>query len=405
MNTGTLNAAHAQRAGTTVRTGGDRCPTITSTHRASDGQILRLRLPGGRLRPRAASAIAEVAAPGERIELTSRANLQLRGLDADRTAALQQVIAAHHLAPSADHERARTILASPLVGRLSDGPIDDAIVDAVDAAICARLDTTALSGRVLTVIDDGTGHGLAGDADLLLRWNEAEAGVELWLGGRLIRTVEVADAATSGAKLLGALATTATRHGAWRARELPPAALASFGGAPAPAVPAAPPLPIGVVAGVGGRAAARAIAPLGRLTPEQLAGAAALGARADTDVRIDHDRGVTLVDLPAATAHETLRALANLGLIAEATDPAIGLTGCAGRDCARTDVDVRGALALRRATRRPGAPREHLVGCERRCGAPRDGHTIVASPTDTAAQLAARAATAPTTSTAEARPC
>lgn len=405
MRTGTLNAAHAMRAGNAVRAGGDRCPTTNTPHRASDGQILRLRLPGGRLSPAAAAALARAAAPGDSIELTSRGNLQLRGLSDDEQRAAQAAIAEHGLAPSAAHERARTILASPLVGRLDDGPIDDAFIRTIDAAICARTDTTALSGRVLTVIDDGAGHSWGAGADLLLRWDAAVGEIELRLGGRRLRGVAPDGAPAAAAELLGAFATTATRYGVWRASELPAPALASFGGrAGAPLAPT-PPLPLGEIAQQGDRWAVRTLAPFGRLTAAQLSGAAALAASTGTDVRIDHERGLTLVDLKAGAVDAVLGATAQLGLITSAHDPAVGLTGCAGRDCTRTEVDVRAALALRAAARRPGAPREHLVGCGRRCGAPADGATIVADPADTPDQLAARAAAAHATPTAENRPC
>lgn len=405
MRTGTLNAAHAQRAGNAVRTGGDRCPTTTSTHRASDGQIIRLRLPGGRLTPAAAAALAHVAAPGDSIELTSRGNLQLRGLSDDQQDAAQAAIAQHQLAPSAAHERARTILASPLVGRTGHGPIDDAFVTALDAAICARTDTTALSGRVLTVVDDGAGHGWAAGADLLLRWDPENGGIELRLGGRPLRTVDPDAAPAAAAAALGAFATAATRHGVWRASELPAPALASFGGRPGTAVPPAPPLPVGSRAQHDDRWAVRTVAPYGRLTATQLSGAAALAASTGTDVRIDHDRGLTLVDLHAGAVDAVLSAAAQLALITRGDDPVLGLTGCAGRDCTRTEVDVRAALTLRASARRPGATREHLVGCGRRCGAPASGRTIVAEPADTPEQLAARAAAAHATPTAENDPC
>lgn len=394
MHTATLTAAHAQRARDATRTGEDRCPTTNTPHRASDGQILRLRLPGGRISPPAAQALAAAAVPGDTIELTSRGNLQLRGLDAAARETATQAITAHRLAPSPAHERARTILASPLLGRLDGAGLTDDLVDTLDAAICARPDTAALSGRVLTVVDDGTGHAWSDGADLLLRWDAATQQVELRLAGQHVTSAPLADAPRAAARLLGRLASAAAEHGVWRAEELPEAALHALGAEPAAPRPAAPALPIGLVRQRDGRAAVRVVAPLGRLTSAMLAGAAQIAAARHTELRLDHARGLTLVDLPPAAAPTVLDELAALGLLASADDPAIGLTGCAGRDCTRTEVDVRAALAERRATRHAGAPREHLVGCERRCGAPRDGHTIIAAPTDSPQQLAARAASA-----------
>lgn len=402
MQTGTLNAEHAERAGHATRTGTDRCPTTTTPHRASDGQIIRLRLPGGRLAPQAAQALAAAAMPGDAIELTARGNLQLRGLHDAAHAAAREAIDAHGLLPSAAHDRARCILASPLIGRTAGAGLTDAFVSELDAAILARTYTTATSGRVLTVIDDGTGHTWADGADVLLRWDAAHEHVELRLAGALVATATPAFAPTLAAQLLGRFATVATRYGVWRAKELSAAALASLGARPTTALPAAAPLPVGTIEQADGRLAVRALAPFGRLSGAMLAGAATLAGEHATELRIDHERGLTLVDLHPAGAATVPGALATLGLLTSADDPAAGLTGCAGRDCTRTEVDVRAALPLRHAARRPGDPREHLVGCSRRCGAPRHGHTIVADPTDTPQQLAARAAAALTRPTAEA---
>jgi precorrin-3B synthase len=188
----------------------------------------------------------------------------------------------------------------------------------------------------------------------------------------------------------------------WRARELPSSALAALTAdaarsddEPAQRPVTAATLPVGAVAQHDGRHAVRALAPLGRLTATMLERAAALAEQHATDVRIDHERGVTLVDLASREAAATvLSALAALGLLTTAADPAAGLTACAGAACTRTTVDVRGAARIRATTRRAGDVREHLVGCDRRCGAPRTGLTVIAEPTDSAATLAARAATA-----------
>lgn len=415
MKTGTLNAAHAHRAERiTSRSGNDHCPTTTVRHRARDGEIVRLRLPGGRLTPAAARVVAEHAAPGDAIEVTSRANLQLRGLQpagAERAAA---AFADAGLVPSAAHERGRTIVASPLIGRRGT-PLGDEFVRELDAAICARQDTTALSGRILTVIDDGRAHPLSDAADVVVRWDAATGAVALRVGGLPAGSIDGGGAAAATSALLGALASACAEAGVWRARELPHHALARLAedartrgvrtlaahdpadGHGGDGDQAAEPMPVGTIAQADGRAAVRAVLPLGRLDAPTLRAVARLAETADTDLRFDHERGVTLVDLAPPHAAARAEQLAALGLIVAAHDPAVGLTACAGWDCQRCDVDVRGAARLRLSQRRAagGTPvREHLVGCERRCGAPLDGTTVTAQPADTAASLAARAAAA-----------
>ncbi|MBO9534260.1 MAG: hypothetical protein J7513_14910 [Solirubrobacteraceae bacterium] len=411
-------AAHALATPPT-RSGPDRCPTTTELHQAADGLIARLRVPGGRITTAQARVIAEVAAPGDSIELTSRANLQVRGLSAAAASRAVAAFAAAGLTPSPAHDRARTIVASPFAG-----PAVDEFIRALDAAIRALDETQAVSGRVLTVVDDGRGHALAAEADLLVVTQDGADDVRFAVGGLDAGEAPRAEAPQVGADLLGALATACTAAGVWRARELPARALAALArgtsepfraavgtdtaglaqsehaGADASAAPAE--LPVGVVEQPGGRAAVRVLAPLGRLTAAQLTGAADLAERAGTDLRIDDRRGLTLADLPPATIATTTSrtdpgsiraALLIFGFITDAADPALGLTACAGAACARTEVDVRAAARLRLVERRPGDGREHLVGCERRCGAPRDGLVVVAQPGDSPAQLAARAGT------------
>ncbi|MFC7642028.1 hypothetical protein ACFQX6_14390 [Streptosporangium lutulentum] len=82
-------------------------------HAAADGGLARVRVPGGRL---TTSQLRELAGAASTygsgvIELTSRANVQVRGLGEGGGFAAR--MAAAGLLPSATHERIRNVLASP----------------------------------------------------------------------------------------------------------------------------------------------------------------------------------------------------------------------------------------------------------------------------------------------------
>ena len=133
-------------------------------------------------------AIGDARPPGSGlVELTSRANLQIRGLAEGAAGPLAQVLGAGDLLPSVEHERVRNILADPLAGRhpASLLPTDD-IVAALDRALCADPVLAALPGRFLFAVDDGGGMAADPRADIALL---AEPGsrptLTLALAGRL----------------------------------------------------------------------------------------------------------------------------------------------------------------------------------------------------------------------------
>jgi precorrin-3B synthase len=96
----------------------DACPGVLRLTEAADGALARVRLPGGFLTARGATALASAAAElGDgRLELTSRGNVQLRGLALDAGTDLGERLYEAGLWPSQSHERVRNIVASPLAG-------------------------------------------------------------------------------------------------------------------------------------------------------------------------------------------------------------------------------------------------------------------------------------------------
>ncbi|MFL6085466.1 MAG: precorrin-3B synthase, partial [Mycobacterium sp.] len=144
----------------------DACPGALQLHRAADGALARVRLPGGAIAPRQLEALAHAATRfgSPAMELTSRGNIQLRAIT--DTAAVAEIIAAAGLLPSQTHERVRNIVASPLSGRVGGATDIRGLVTELDEAIQAKPELAELPGRFMFGIDDGRGDisGLAADA-------------------------------------------------------------------------------------------------------------------------------------------------------------------------------------------------------------------------------------------------
>ncbi len=362
-------------------------------HAAADGALARVRVPGGAL---TTGALRELAAcAGELgngiIELTSRANVQVRGL-AD-PAAFAARMATAGLLPSATHERVRNIVASPLSGRSATGLLDvRPLVEALDAGLCGRPALAGLPGRFLFALDDGTGDVLGLGADVTLaaqRVDHPGGDLTLLLAGEPVSSVTAGDAVAVA--LAAAEAFQSIRGDAWRVAELPdgPARIAARlpGSAPA-AVPvtvaAAEPRKGGVFPQVDGRVAVDVIVPLGRLTTAQ---AGLLADLPPAEVRLTPWRTVVLPDLVPEAAGPVTAALTGAGLVTDPASPYAGLSACTGRPgCAKALADVQadalrwaesGLPELRAQSGRP----VHWAGCERRCGRPRGRVTdVVATP-------------------------
>ncbi len=139
------------------------CPGIFLLAQMKDGGLARLRLPGGRLGTAQARAVAAVARRWGNglIDLTNRANLQIRGLPAVLPDDAVACLDAAGLVPAMrGADRLRNITADPLSGL--DGAVDvGPLVAALDAALQAA-DLDGLSPKFAFVLDGGGRSGIAG---------------------------------------------------------------------------------------------------------------------------------------------------------------------------------------------------------------------------------------------------
>jgi precorrin-3B synthase len=342
---------------TPARARDDACPGVFAVHDAADGALARVRLPGGAVSAAQLTILAGCAEDfGDGFaHLTSRGNIQLRGLD--RGAPLVPRLSAAGLLPSPAHERVRNILASPLSEQAG------ALAARLDQELCARPGLAALPGRFLFALDGGSGDVSGEGADVC--WRAVDDTGALLLDGADTGLRLPAEEAVE-AMLLVAHEFLALRGSAWRVRELAdrtPLVRAVRGTKAEPVeMPAAPGLPIGVLdQGLG-------VAPVfGQLSSAQLRLIAEIAERAV----VTPWRSLLLPGVRDSSP------FAAAGLVVDPDAASTSVSACIGHPgCAKSRADVRADAG----TVLPGLPvrlRAHFAGCERRCGKPAGQHVDV----------------------------
>ncbi|MEU8828037.1 precorrin-3B synthase [Streptomyces sp. NPDC048636] len=424
----------------------DACPGALRLHSAHDGALARIRLPGGLLTGCQAEALAgasEELGDG-RVDLTSRGNLQLRGLDEGCGARLAERLRTAGLLPSDAHDRVRNIVASPLAGLDGAGHADTSVwARELDALLCAagpgestglsRL--SELSGRFLFALDDGRGDIAALGADVTLIATP-DGGAVLRMGsagsegpaGAVVRVTAAGDAPRAAALAALEFLICADESGirAWRVWELPAQHAVTAEGLAArlgeagighhtdtgpeppelgPGAAHHGPTP-GTVAGPDGRHTVSVAVPLGRMSAAQWRLLAALASRDGADeLRVTPWRGVVLPGFTRQGALAAADTLAEAGLVTDPDSRWLGVGACTGLPgCAKSLADVRAdaertvAGAAADGGPHTALPPVYFSGCERRCGHP-GGHWVDALATGEGYRVTVRgtAETAPET--------
>ncbi|MBB4303642.1 precorrin-3B synthase [Rhodobium orientis] len=197
-----------------------------------DGPMIRIRLPGGAVTADQLRSIAALAGDlgNGLVDLTNRANLQIRGLHDITFDVLKTHLGGAGLLPTAAWaDRIRNIVADPLDGRDPDALCDTrALVASLDAAIQARPALKSLSSEVGFVVDNGGRSGVAGlahDIGLVAERAEGRIRFRLTLAGTPTELVASQDTAP----LLAIAAARAAIALAAEAQSPLPKGLAAYG--------------------------------------------------------------------------------------------------------------------------------------------------------------------------------
>lgn len=354
----------------------DACPGALQTHSAADGELARIRLPGGVLTADQLEtvALAAIDFAASTLELTSRGNVQIRGVR--DTASVAERLAAGGLLPSASHERVRNIVASPLAGRRGGLCDTRELVIALDGALQRDQQLARLPGRFLFGIDDGRGDISGLGADVGVHALDASTAAVLLAGRDTGVRIDIAD--TVDELLTVATRFTELRGTSWRITELDdPAVLLGDRAAttsPGTTWPAHTRPPVGWIEQDDGRITLGAAVPLGVLDAEVARYLAAIGA----PLAVTPWRSVLIFDLDEGVADVALRVLAPMGLVFDEESAWLSVSACTGSPgCSHSLADVRADAAA--ALDAGATSHRHFVGCERACGSPPHGAVLVAT--------------------------
>ncbi len=390
------------------------CPGLLRIVAARDGGICRIKLPGGELGAAQAVAIADASAQHAAgvIEVTNRANLQVRGVRSGHENALIAALLEAGLGPTpvdaagglsgSAADDVRNVMVSPAAGRDPLALFDTrALATELLALLQSEPRFAALSPKFALLLDGGERLArLDHPHDVWIAALQAADGVRFAFG--LAGCPPAAASATGTGALAAVLPTQVVQlarallHAfldladadASRMRHLLTAhgidavlrraqTYVDFPLARDPLFvgwhrnPADASLRLGAHAQRAiGTAYSAGQPPLGRLDSATLRSLATLASQhGNGTLRMTPWQGVLLPDLAADTAPAVLAAMTALGLAVDPTQPIARVIACAGSaGCVKGLADTK-ADALRLAASLPDRVDVHLSGCPRSCAA------------------------------------
>jgi precorrin-3B synthase len=356
------------------------CPTLLSPMESGDGWLVRVKPTAAKFTGSHARIIADAARRygNGHIDLTSRGNLQVRGLTPRSAEQFADIIISHGLA--SEHtsiEAIRNVMASPLG---ADDPLAEfdshALAVEIEPMLAAEPALAALPPKFGILVDGGGVLPLSDvSSDIMVRGSQGKLAIQLDGGTRAVFCSPGA-----AAKIVMSVA-LAFLHLSWERREPPHRmrelimslgedaifAAAGLGVARAPLVARSETRsPIGFTPGRENGFFGVGL-PFGRTDAETLASLADLSEGfGDSSLRTTPWRALVLVGVPSAEAETLSRRVSDLGLLTNNTDPRLGLHACTGRGaCPNASVDTR-RDASRLALATPGIA-VHVSGCAKGC--------------------------------------
>lgn len=372
-----------------MRVGENYCPGILHAVAAKDGMLMRIRVPGGLISAHQLGIVASLStdfADGQ-IEITSRANLQLRAIKARNLPAIVEALSAVGFLPSREHDRVRNIATSPLAGLIPEETIDTrSLICELDRRLIADLRLVELYPKFSFGIYGGGALFSQEQDDLALHALPHTRAFQVYMGrfdtGYAVPFDGAIDCLLDAARLCIKLAkqnglpirgrNLISVPGLFETiiEELSPLLVRS----PGYEVPRAITLaPIGLHPAID--ASKINIVPavaLGRLTSKQFEFLAQLATEHSCDLRLAPWRGIVLGAVALECVADVVAHLEAVGLNPDTRDGFHGMAACAGMTgCDASLADVRGdaqRIALRLSGRSPVPGWTiNLSGCDKQC--------------------------------------
>ena len=388
-----------------MKVGGQFCPGVLHAVSAKDGLLIRIRVPGGLIEAdqlKAVAGLSRAFADGY-LEITSRANLQLRGIQDRDLEPIVERIAMAGLLPSPQHDRVRNIVTSPIAGLDSEEIIDPRpLIHELDQQLRAEKIFVDLHPKFSFAIYGGTRRFSRSNDDISLEAVGLNAGpyFSFSIGGAcsgfVVKSGDAVDCMLAAAKMCIRLAKESNLSVRGKAVAMAPGAMKLIVDALSHLLtpsPVSSPSRLVEEALIGiypttqnGRVSIIPSVPLGRLTAEQAIYLADAANEWKSDLRLSPWRGVVLGSIPKGASDNIVGPLHSMGLSCDGRDGFRGIAACAGSSgCEASLADVRGdAVSLAHRLLGHAVPSGWTVnfsGCEKQC-AQRHGATaeLIAGP-------------------------
>jgi precorrin-3B synthase len=361
------------------------CPTLLSPMPSGDGWLARVKPSAGKVSAAAARLIAHAARRhgNGHIDLTSRANLQVRGLSPRSAEQLAEtVIGAGFASANRSLEAIRNVIASPLGPDDPSAAFDShALARDVEAMLTGQRALWALPPKFGILVDGGGVLPLTDiTADIMVRAGEGDFAVHLDGGSLAAPCAPSSLAETVKSLALVFLSLSAEQNDSPRRMRalvstVGEAAIFAEAGLIVVPLPIAPQTdgksPIGLILVRNQTRGAFGVGlPFGRIDAGALTCLANLSERfGEASLRTTPWRALLLSNISPSDVETLADEVCALGLIADPTDPRLNIFTCVGApSCQSATVDAR--ADAERLAAAIGATRDdalHISGCIKSC--------------------------------------